>query len=196
MQELFYSPLPVELISFTGENKGAYNALRWITSTEINNAFFGVERRFETENEFTEIGKVAGQGFSTETHHYNFNDADIERDGMYYYRLRQVDHSGDEKLTHVVAILVEGGKVLDFDVYPNPTDYEATLEITIPSNMDIEVVIFDASGKLVLGKVVDELFTPGIATRTVDLRNLDAGVYHVQLRSDESIITRKLTIVR
>ena len=51
--------LPVELISFTGENTARGSQLNWVTASELNNAHFEVE--YSTDGrDFTMLDKVAG----------------------------------------------------------------------------------------------------------------------------------------
>ena len=84
-------PLPVELLYFNITSKNGVT-LSWATASEINNDYFVIERS-EDGNNFYEIGRVAGNGNSSEEISYEFTDkfvlAPIE-----YYRLKQVDFNG------------------------------------------------------------------------------------------------------
>ena len=74
--------LPVELSHFHGVSLTEYNALRWETSSELDNDYFNILRSFDGED-FESIGEVDGVGFSQEVNHYQFNDGDV-RSGKVY----------------------------------------------------------------------------------------------------------------
>ncbi|MDZ7622910.1 MAG: hypothetical protein U5J96_00460 [Ignavibacteriaceae bacterium] len=57
--------VPVELISFTGEQAESSILLNWSTASELNNLGFEVERKTENE-EWRTIGFVEGKGTTTE----------------------------------------------------------------------------------------------------------------------------------
>ena len=84
------SALPVELTSFSYNLIGSKVELNWTTATESNNSGFSVERK---NDEWTEIGFVAGSGTTTEPRSYSFVDENLPS-GVYQYRLKQVDFDG------------------------------------------------------------------------------------------------------
>src|SRR6185295_385718 len=65
--------LPIELLSFTGENVGADNVLKWITASENNNDYFAIERSPDGEH-FTELGSIKAAGTSTSETKYYYPD--------------------------------------------------------------------------------------------------------------------------
>ncbi|MEI7803123.1 MAG: hypothetical protein WCI97_10785, partial [Bacteroidota bacterium] len=96
------NPLPVELTTFTAkavDNKSV--ALFWNTQAELNCSYFSVERSADG-NEFSEIGKVAGNGTSQIAHDYNFSD-NSPLCGTAYYRLMQVDENGEYHYTPIAS---------------------------------------------------------------------------------------------
>jgi hypothetical protein len=63
--------VPVELASFNAAVSGNEVSLRWITSTETNNAGFEVERKAEN-GVFEKIAFVEGKGTTTEVNGYTY----------------------------------------------------------------------------------------------------------------------------
>jgi len=59
------SVIPVELISFKASIFNNSILLMWVTSTELNNRGFEVQKKLN-ENDFTIIGFVSGTGTTTE----------------------------------------------------------------------------------------------------------------------------------
>ncbi|MGB1217832.1 MAG: hypothetical protein ACPG5P_08135, partial [Saprospiraceae bacterium] len=112
------SPLPVELLSFTGEyleRKG--NQLDWITVTEENTSHFDVERSTDGIN-FEFMGKVEAAGNSSERLTYDFLDTK-PMNGVNYYRLRIVDLDQTFEYSNVISLKSIQG--LDITMSPNPT---------------------------------------------------------------------------
>jgi len=86
------NPLPINLLSFTAQLQAEGVDLKWVTSSEINNDYFTVERGQDGRN-FVEVGRVAGAGNSNVERHYSFLDAEMPQ-ATTYYRLRQTDYNG------------------------------------------------------------------------------------------------------
>jgi uncharacterized membrane protein len=96
---LVYQVLPLEWLSFEANYNGEFTELDWATGVEINNGYFEVERRHESETEFKAIGQLDA---STETlasrHDYEMDDLNVNQSGVYYYRIKQVDRDGKIQL--------------------------------------------------------------------------------------------------
>jgi len=95
-------PLPVSLVSFAGTQEGNRVKLRWITATEINNAYFLVERSADGVY-YEPVASVQGHGTTTLKHEYTVYD-DPGSSGSWYYRLRQVDYDGQAQLYGPVQV--------------------------------------------------------------------------------------------
>lgn len=97
--------LPVELSSFTGEDLPGKNVLNWTTSSEKDNDYFRIERSIDGQF-WVPVGDVKGVGNSASENQYRLVDENIEKNIVYYYRLKQFDFDG-EMTTHdeIVAIL-------------------------------------------------------------------------------------------
>jgi hypothetical protein len=86
------NPIPVELTAFFALNTNEGVMLKWVTTTEMNNSGFSIQRSSDYEN-YTDVAFVEGKGTTTQPHEYNFIDK-ISRAGIYYYRLKQIDYDG------------------------------------------------------------------------------------------------------
>lgn len=96
------TPLPIELLSFTGEKKDGYNELKWSTSTELNNDYFTLEKTIDGSN-YSELGIVDGAGNSTEIRNYSMLDVSPSNE-INYYRLKQTDFNGEFSYSSIVSI--------------------------------------------------------------------------------------------
>ncbi|MEL7363198.1 MAG: T9SS type A sorting domain-containing protein [Bacteroidota bacterium] len=79
-------------------------------------------------------------------------------------------------------------------VYPNPTSGTATVTLSAETATDARVFVYD-----VLGRTVARLHDGAASDRlrlTLDTAALPAGVYVVRAETDDTVLTRRLTVVR
>ncbi len=96
-------PLPIELLSFTGEPYSEYNLLKWITASETNNNYFTLERSYNGIL-FEEVIKVDGAGNSFIKLSYSAKDM-YPSNNITYYKLSQTDFDGKTKSSELIAVL-------------------------------------------------------------------------------------------
>ena len=123
------SPLPIELLSFTGTLHEKYNLLEWITATEKNNDFFTLQRSFDGVT-FETIGNVKGAGNSNLPLNYSFKD-NHPKNGITYYQLLQTDFDGSTTKSGIIALNRKSNHCM-VSASPNPSssDYELNIETT------------------------------------------------------------------
>ncbi|MDF7810827.1 FG-GAP-like repeat-containing protein [Hymenobacter sp. YC55] len=171
-------PLPVELTSFTAEQRNTSVQLRWRTASEQNSARFEVERSRDGRT-FQPIGQVAAQGTSTRPSDYTFDDATYPTDvALLYYRLRQVDQDGTATYSPVRTVAL-GDVARTLRVYPNPAHSQLTVAGVAPGAV---VEVFDATGRRVMRITADENGSKEL--RLPD--GLPAGVYLVRSGAQSS----------
>jgi 1,4-alpha-glucan branching enzyme len=169
--------IPVELTHFTAKAQKNDAILAWKTSSEKDNDYFAVERSFDGQN-FTEIGRVKGNGTTTTPNAYAFTDKDLAS-GTFYYRLRQVDINGTEKFTAVQAVkIVNGAKTVS--IYPNPT----TDLVYIQNASTTETGILTDN----IGRIVQSFKT---IPSQLNLGELPSGIYFLKIGAENFKIVKK-----
>ncbi|QKG59200.1 T9SS type A sorting domain-containing protein (plasmid) [Hymenobacter sp. BRD128] len=115
-------PLPVTLVTFMAQRQGNDGLLQWITASELRNAYFEVESAPDGIA-FRPVGRLAGQGRSSQAHAYQFVDANLTRYAVaqVYYRLRQVDVDGTSTYSPIRTVQVPRAANLLVQAYPNPS---------------------------------------------------------------------------
>ncbi len=176
------APLPVELISFTGETFDDHNGLNWATASELNNHYFDVERSDDGIT-FSPIGRKEGGNNSSQRLDYSFDDySPIE--GINYYRLKQVDYNGAITYSNVVSLIFHRGNMSVSNVKPNPTNGEVNFDFNSPSETTIHIVITDVTGR----KVKDEYMEVKAGTSIINtmIDETGAGVYTLSVTEEKS----------
>lgn len=191
-------PLPVELTSFDAKIDGDNVRLTWATASETNNSGFQVQRKKETSSEkanWRTIGRVEGQGTTSEPTSYQFVDEDLPYGAdVLVYRLKQRDVDGTTSYSKEVTIERSVKEIQLLDLYPNPARQQATLRYAVPERQKVEIQIHDVLGRQV-GTVVNGEQS-GRQEVQLDVSGLATGVYFLRLKAEDVTKTRRLTVVR
>ena len=182
------SPLPIELLSFTGTLHEKYNLLEWITATEKNNDFFTLQRSFDGIT-FEAIGNVKGAGNSNLPLNYSFKD-NYPKNGITYYQLLQTDYDGTISKSGVIALNRKGNKCL-VSAFPNPSSGNCVLDIETPTIGDYTVFINDILGKELYREKV--LIDKEEFKHAFNITDFKSGVYNCTIEND---ITKERVNVR
>lgn len=174
-------PLPIELLSFSGEeslNKSV--ELKWSTASESNNNGFEIEHSIDGR-EWKTLDFVAGKGNSTTVQNYSFLDESPER-AENYYRLKQLDFDGAFSYSDLIRISIAGDDLSYVIVFPNPSsDF---IKLTGAESQAInQYQIFDINGVIVMSQNNE-------ATR-IDISPLSTGIYWIEIidgRNEKAII--------
>ncbi len=170
--------LPVELSSFTGKVNNQTILLEWQTASEINNDYMVVERSGEGW-QFSELGRVKGQGTTLEDQFYEFID-EAPLEGINYYRLRQVDFDSTEEYSNVITVdMLKNQEGLNIQVFPNPSQEFIQIEWNssfISQNNSLHLI------KASTGQVIQQIDIPRANNQLVlSLDHLPAGLYIIQM---------------
>jgi len=117
-------PLPVSLVSFTGEQVNGQVMLEWETAAEINNAYFQVQRSSDLIT-WEDAARVQGLGTSSTGGLYSWSEG--YQYGFDYYRLVQVDYDGTFEI--FAPISLNGEQALSGDARVNVLSQHLRLEM-------------------------------------------------------------------
>jgi hypothetical protein len=167
--------VPVNLLSFTGEQADKKHLLKWTTSQEINSSYFDVERSADARH-FTSIGRVAAAGTSSIEKRYNLTDA-APMQGNNYYRLKQVDNDGSFVYSNIILLKMLGNSGT-ISVYPNPTTKTLTVLLGgLNDNSMVNAGVYDMTGRYLQGMTLKK----NNASFNFDVERLPAGIYNLRL---------------
>jgi hypothetical protein len=106
------------------------------------------------------------------------------------------DEGCDESATAVEAVDGEIPSQISLgDNYPNPFNPSTTFEYAITSPTHVQVMVYDLSGRLV-DTLVDEVQSASQYRVSFDAANLASGVYIYQLRTADTVINKKMLLLK
>ena len=188
------SSLPVELSSFTASVNGSKVDIKWTTATEINNRGFEILRSSK-DNNFEKICFVNGNGNSNSVKYYSITDNTIGS-GKFKYQLKQIDTDGKSKYSNIIEVnIIAPTKLSLGQNYPNPFNPSTVIRFDLPKASHIYLNVFNALGQKV-ATLADEFLIEGSYVKTFDGSGLSTGMYVYQLSTNESVITKKMLLIK
>lgn len=177
------APLPVELTQFDATQLQERVYLDWTTASEENNAFFDIQRSTDGVN-FEVIGRVDGNGTTNLEQRYQFTDTN-PKNGFSYYRLHQVDFSGESAYSDIRIVEFGKGK-FDLTVYQREGNTELVFDVEEPTQSFITIT--NLNGQLVFSE--RKWIEQGI--QHLDISLPQNGIYILQVYYDNKVISQKL----
>ncbi len=135
------NPLPLTLLSFTGNHNNGNILLQWQTTNEINTAHFIIERS-SNGIDFLPLGKVDAKNMASLTNTYQWQDKNLSA-GKYFYRLCMVDKDGQKTYSFNIVINIAKENLLQ----AYPTFVQSNLQIKNSNGQT--VYLLNAAGQLV-----------------------------------------------
>jgi len=174
--------LPVELISFQGNVDGNDVGLNWSTATEDENEKFEIEVSYNGID-YEQLDSVEGAGTTDVTQYYSYSHNNVALLGseLAYYRLKQVDFSGQYEYSDVVLIQFDDVN-LTTRIFPNPVIDGGNSGITVISTSINHIDLSDIRGRLIFSKEYNNA-----RSVVIPMRNLNSGLYVIRINHTESI---------
>jgi uncharacterized repeat protein (TIGR01451 family) len=185
-------PTPVNMTSFLATLTNKQNCLlKWTTESETDNAYFEIQRSNDGVH-FECRGKVAGNGTTSLTKQYNYND---EINGLFnviYYRLKIIDKDGKYSFSKIIALKINGSNTNEhFNVYPNPFYSDVKIEL-LGSRKETSIIRFITfEGKEVLRRSVEVEKGNNIIVLK-DLNYLPRGNYILEVTTASTKMIKKI----
>ncbi len=176
--------LPIELLSFEGKEQGKDCLLSWRTASEQDNSHFEVEYSRNAVS-FEKIGTVKGNGTSFKVHDYEFLH-ESPMPGTNYYRLKQYDLDGNFSYSAIKDITITNDRAIL--VYPNPiTIGSFRVAFGKPSDENMILRIIRIDGLVVWSQKISS----NVSEQIINIKDLMAGVYSLQLTYENGMIFRQ-----
>lgn len=177
------TPLPVELISFTGTNvNNQKTLLQWHTANEDNLEKFDIEKSKDGIN-WSYITTTK----ATATEKYEAWDNE-PFDGINLYRLKMVDNDGSFDYTAIVKVVFDRKQPIVVSVYPNPNNGQFIVDLAQVPATGASLKLTDITGRIVYQTSISAIKT------VLNVHDIAAGIYTLQLMIDNNPIYHKIVI--
>lgn len=195
---------PVELSHFSGLAKPGAIRLTWLTESETDNLGFNVWRSEESDGGYRQINDsmIPGAGNSQDPHTYEFEDGEVKPAVTYYYKLEDVDYSGNRQ-SHGPYRVVASGQPAGFGLeqnYPNPFNGETVIEYGIEQPGYVSLAIYNLLGQsvklLAQGNMEAGSHSARWNGRDEMGRPLQSGTYFYVLQTGEQKQVRKMQLIQ
>ena len=196
-------PLPVLLASLNSVVNGRNVRLTWITTSEINNSGFEVQRAvFGSEYlVFSKMAFVSGKGTTNTSSSYTFEDRNMQT-GKYQYRLKQIDNNGNFEF-HNLNGTIEVGIPNKFDLsqnYPNPFNPVTKINFDLPADSKVTLAIYDITGREIAKLLNSEFRAAGYYTMDFNGGSFASGVYFYRFIAEsagkQTVISKRMALVK
>jgi hypothetical protein len=169
--------LPVDIVSFSGITTGGAHLLSWQVANEEQLQQYNIE--VSTNGiQFNTAGTVSAEGKTL----YNFTHQAGSSQPRYWYRLKSIDIDGRYRYGSTIMLFHSADKQ-GISCFPNPV----ISELVVNSQDKIkELSLFSSSGIRLLTQQTDS------HTTRLSLRDLQPGIYYLQLETESGIKTEKI----
>lgn len=187
-----YTPplVPITLLEFTGHKVGDEALLDWSTASEKNNSHFEVEYS-ENGLHFEKIAEIKGAGNSSALQKYTYTHHDPAH-GINYYRLKQVDFTGDCVYSNAITIQFDPTNPT-IKIFPNPASDLIIVQVDnglVKNNIDVSLT--DSKGAIVLQKQLLQ----GSTICFLETTTLYEGIYTLHLAENGQKTAQQVIICR
>lgn len=188
--------LELRMLSFNAYYSHAESAilLDWEVHQDDENEYFFIERSTDGYT-FEEIASL----FSEEDKSvYTFTDEDYPNTDYIYYRIKAIDHHDviDHSEVRVVRNINKDLETSGIhDIYPNPTSSDLHIPMTVGApQTSVGISIIGIDGRLIKSSP-SKWFDEGYHILTMDVSDLDQGLYYARIEFGGDIIMRKVQVL-
>ncbi len=215
-------PLPVQLSSFYAEAGNSSVFVRWVTESELNHAGFELLRSLQQTEGFSPVSDyrsnsdLAGQGNSSIKHDYAYIDCDVVAGQSYWYKLVDIDLSGQRTYHGPVHVFFPSNKGLNhlssdileafilYTNFPNPFNSITMIRFDLPSSNQLQntisLAIYNSSGQkvrtLYQGYLASGSFEIAWDGRSDRGLGVASGIYFVVLNMGGKVKTGKIMLMK
>lgn len=190
LYNLYLTPIPVKLSSFTAVNKNNTIGLNWQTQYEQNSSHFNIQRSTDGVN-FTDLARVAAAANSNTVKNYVYNDiltVAMQPQKTIFYRLQSVDMDSKFSYSQILAIHT-GNKEMQLFVSPNPAKDLLQVQTNAAAVKNAALIVVDVAGRQWYKK--DLVLQQGINSIPVNISLLSAGTYSLRLVSENETLVKQ-----
>ena len=195
------NPLPVALLSYTGESTFEGAVLQWQTASEVDNLGFAIWKDGVELASFSDTPSLRGRGTTSEETRYRFVDSKVKVGEVHQYQLRQTDLNGTvHDLGTVTLTITTAVAPREYSLsqnYPNPFNPTTVITYSLKESGEVRLELFDVLGRKV-ATLVNARQEAGSYTYSFNAARygLSTGMYFYRLQSGGFVAAKKMLLVK
>ncbi len=165
-----------------GENQLLEVINTWTVSTEINTAYYTIQRSI-TGRDFENVGKVIAK----DAREYSYTDIPTTDAKVIYYRLKITDKDGKLAYSDIKQIFIQP-QTMFVSIYPNP----AKNYFTVKGYNVSQINVVDNTGRIVMSR-------KGLNSNALENKvniNVADGIYIIQVTHTDGTITNEKLMIK
>jgi extracellular elastinolytic metalloproteinase len=177
------------IADFFATEQGNHIDLDFSTLREYDNLRFTLQRSTDGVH-YNTIQEYEGRNLEPGSRNFHYEDLDVHRGQLYYYRLLNTEASGAENLLgQDSAILIP---VTDLVIFPNPTDGITSIKINRSIQGPVQLNLYTVTGQNIWKNRLEasDLYI----RHFLDFSTLKPGVYFLDCQMDDQHFRRKVMI--
>jgi hypothetical protein len=194
-----HSPVAVMIQSFEGAFVDGAAVLTWTTSFEQGADGFNLLRSESEGQGYERVNAALISSKGPSGGSYEFHDTTITLDRTYRYQIEEVSDRGSKIVSGPYHVVARAPFKLSQNS-PNPFNPITTIKFTIPKDGNVQLVVFDASGRRVRTLVDEPLRANFYQVRWNGLndagRSVASGVYFYRLQAGRNVQSKKMLLLR
>ena len=185
------NPLPIELLNFSANCNGNHADISWSTTAESLNEYYTIEKSYDGHH-YEEVTTVNSKGSFSKINTYQISDGET-LSGNCYYRLSQIDHTGNKRFLGTVASNC-GPK--DFEIVNifNKNNTELNFNYRIEDEESFVFEFYNSIGQQIITYPYKSI--KGLNEVTFDISKLSYGMYFLVMKNSNHTFSRKVLITR
>lgn len=185
---LISGPLPVKLISFTGNRDGTFSHLNWITANESGIEKYQLQRSFDAIH-FNNIQSIQSSGAGGQ----RYSATDTVTAAEVYYRLLTKNLQAGDQYSHIISFRAKrNGNVR---LMSNPVKDNIVVQVEAGTRSKALILVTTVSGKKILERKLT--VEPGSNMLSVPLPDgLSNGIYILQVQEPGNSTSYRLLLSR
>ncbi len=186
------APIFTRAPSIDVEQFSGYNLITWKSKADENASEYIVEKS-TGDGSYDEIYFKESSGTGDEYYYSDYNDM---KDGVVYYRVKQINKDGSVVYSPSVKIGLR--ELKEFEIvqnFPNPFNPSTNISVNILVAGEYRIRVYNVTGKVVT-ELENGFLSTGTHEYTFNGAGLTSGIYFFEIKSQTSVRAIKMIMTK
>lgn len=182
-----------ELLTFDVVLVDTEAILSWTSENETQHSHYELERRYEEADEFEKVAEFRAVNLAGK-HDYEWTDKAMDKDGIFYYRIKSIDANSFFGYSSVKALRFVKKFINQLQVYPNPSSGQFKISLQLEKPKRLYVEMYTKQGQLVDRKEISDSLEAGEHDLLLSFPVLAKGYYIMKIVVGKKVLVKQVLI--